>query len=84
MTRFETEVVEIQQLLKYIECSVEHAGNLLDLVMTGSFDTDNSKDFKPISTLNNDALVELKSLVKKISSKSDSLQNKVVGLKLES
>ena len=84
MTRFETDVVEIQQLLKYIECSVEHAGNLLDLVMTGDFDTDPSRDFKPFSTLNNDSLLELKALVKKISSKADTLQNKVGNLKLES
>lgn len=83
MTRFETEAVEIQQLLKYIECSVEHAGNLLDLVMTGKFDDEESKEFKPFSSLNDDALLELKALVKKISSKADSLQNKVGNLKLE-
>lgn len=83
MTQFEVEAFEISQLLKYLEYSVSHAGSLLGLVISSSLDDKDSEIFKPLSTLNKDALAELKALVKRISSKADSLQNKVDLLKLD-
>ena len=78
---FETKLCEITQILNYLEYTIKYAGNLISTV--AEFNTDNDTgDFKPLSVLNEDALMELKTLSKKISSKADSLQNKIESLSL--
>ena len=75
MNDFEFVVHEVVQLLQYLEFSVQHADNLVGTAT--NFWVDSNDNERPVSTLNYEAVKELEAVCKKISSKSDTLQNKV-------
>lgn len=75
MTSFDISVREILQLLDYLKCSVEHAEKLMSIAI--NFWSDEKGKDHPFSSLNSESISELNFLSRKISSKSDLLQNKV-------
>ena len=72
---FNRVVQEIQALLYYLENSLNYAGQMVGRFMT--FETDDNLNITTDMCLNCEALDELMFQAKKISSKSDMLQNKV-------
>jgi hypothetical protein len=72
-------VCEINLIMDYLDITLNHASKLIGTFMT--FDADENGNAKTDTSLNFEALDELAFAVKKISSKADILQNKVVALK---
>lgn len=72
-------VCEINLIMDYLDITLNHASKLLGTFM--SFESDQSENAISDTSLNFEALDELAFAVKKISSKADILQNKVVALK---
>lgn len=75
MTNFDIHVHEILQLLDYLKCSVEHAEKLMSIAI--NIWTDENDEAHSFSSLNSESINELNFIARKISSKSDILQNKV-------
>lgn len=72
-------VCEINLIMDYLDITLSHASKLLGTFM--SFESDKNENAISDTSLNFEALEELAFAVKKISSKADILQNKVVALK---
>ena len=72
-------VCEINLVMDYLDITLNHASKLLGTFM--SFDSEENGNAITDTSLNFEALDELAFAVKKISSKADILQNKVVALK---
>ena len=72
-------VYEVEALMDYLENSLSHCSHLIGSFMR--FDTDENDNVITNTSLNLEALDELLFQTRKISSKSDILQNKVAELK---
>lgn len=72
-------VCEINLIMDYLDVTLSHASRLIGAFMT--FETDENANAISDTSLNFEALDELVFAAKKISSKADMLQNKIVELK---
>lgn len=72
-------VCEINLIIDYLDLTLNHASRLIGTFMT--FETDENANAISDTSLNLEALDELVFVAKKISSKADVLQNKIVELK---
>lgn len=76
MSKLDLTVQEVFQIFNYLRISLDHAEKLMGIATNYYCDSNDVE--KPISNLNEEAVSELMFLTKKISSKSDILQNKVL------